>query len=81
MINRTQIEALVEDLYAALPVSLQNIKQEVQQQFKDVLQAGFARMNLVTREEFDVQIKILARTREKVDVLAGAIESYTTKRK
>lgn len=69
MFDRTQIEELAESLYAALPVSMQNIKQEIQQQFKDILQVGFIRMDLVTREEFEVQIKVLARTREKVDAL------------
>lgn len=60
---------LTRKLFAALPASLQSIEQDIQQKFKDILQANFAKMNLVTREEFDVQVKVLERTREKVEKL------------
>jgi BMFP domain-containing protein YqiC len=58
-----------------LPTSLQNLESEMQQQFKDILQATFARLDLVTREEFDVQVKVLARTREKIDALQMQVDT------
>jgi len=64
-----QFEDLAKKLYSALPTSLQNFESEIQQKFKEILQSTFTRMDLVTREEFDVQIKVLARTREKIDAL------------
>ena len=75
MFNSTQFEKLTEALYAALPTSLQDIEKDVQQKFKAILQATFAHMDLVTREEFDVQTKVLARTREKVEALKLQIEA------
>ena len=81
MFDRTQIEALAQNLYESLPISLQNSKQEIQQQFKEILQAAFNHMELVTREEFDVQVKVLARTREKVDALQAQLDKLETVKK
>ncbi len=64
-----QIEDLAKTLFSALPGSFKAMEQEIQQQFKDILQVTLTRMNVVTREEFDVQVKVLARTREKIDSL------------
>jgi len=70
-----QLEDLTKKLFAALPVSLQNLETDIQQQFKEILHATFTRMDLVTREEFDVQIKVLARTREKIDTLQMQVDA------
>ena len=69
------LEDLARTLVSALPTSLQNLESEMQQQFKDILQATFARLDLVTREEFDVQVKVLARTREKIDALQMQVDT------
>ena len=69
MFNSQHLEELAKKLYSSLPSSLQQVEGEIQQSFKDILQMAFARMDLVTREEFDVQRKVLARTREKVEEL------------
>lgn len=69
MFDPKQFDDLAKKLFATLPTSLQNIEKDIQQKFKDVLQMTFARMDLITREEFDVQCKVLARTREKLEQL------------
>ena len=74
MFDRIQIEALARNLYESLPAGLQSIERDIQQQFKEILQAAFTHMDLVTREEFDVQVKVLARTREKVDALQAQLD-------
>ncbi len=70
-----QLEDLAKKLFAALPSSLQSLETDIQQQFKEILHATFTRMDLVTREEFDVQIKVLARTREKIDALQNQVDA------
>lgn len=75
MFDPKQFEELAQKLYSSLPTSLQNFEKDIQHKFKEILQAAFARMDLVTREDFDVQIKVLARTREKVDALEKQIKS------
>ena len=74
MFDHKQFEELAKKLYTALPAGVQSIEQDIQLKFKEVLQSAFARMELVTREEFDVQVKVLARTREKVELLQAQLE-------
>ena len=74
MFDPKNFEDLAKKLYTALPSSLQNIENEIQQKFKEILHSAFTHMELVTREEFDVQIKVLARTREKVEALQATVE-------
>lgn len=73
MFDPKQCDEVVSKLFAALPSCLQNIEKDIQQKFKDILQATFSRMDLITRDEFDVQCKVLARTREKVEQLQEQI--------
>ena len=70
-----QLEDLAKKLFSALPSSLQNLETDIQQQFKEILHATFTRMDLVTRDEFDVQLKVLARTREKIDALQNQVDA------
>jgi len=80
MFDPKHFEELAKKLYTALPTSLQNFENEIQQKFKEILQSAFARMDLVTREEFDVQTKVLARTREKIDALQAQVEMLVEKK-
>ena len=75
MYDPKYFEDLAKKLYTTLPTSLQNIESDIQQKFKDILQSAFTHMDLVTREEFDVQVKVLARTREKVDALQAELQT------
>ena len=68
------IDDLTQKIYAILPSGLQQVEQEIQQQIKSILQATLTKLNLVTREEFDVQVKVLARTREKIEELEQQIK-------
>lgn len=74
MFEPKQFDELTKKLFATLPASLQNFEKEIQQKFKEVLQATFTRMDLVTREEFDIQTKVLARTREKLEQIQAQVE-------
>lgn len=78
MFDPKQFDDLAKKLFAALPPSLQNIEKDIQQKFKEVLQAAFAHMDLITREEFDVQTKVLVRTREKVEQLQKQVDMLMT---
>lgn len=73
MFEPKQFDDLAKKLFAALPVSVQNFEKEVEQKFREILQSAFTRMDLITREEFDVQTKVLARTREKLEALEAQV--------
>lgn len=75
MFNSNQLDGLTQKLCAALPTSFQQIEADVHDSFKAILQAGFAQFDLVTREEFDAQVKVLARTREKVEALQKQLDT------
>jgi hypothetical protein len=52
-----------------VPEGVSALRRDLEQNFKGVLQSQLARMDLVTREEFDVQAAVLKRTREKLAAL------------
>ena len=52
---------------------LRESREELQATFKSALQAGLAKLDLVTREEFEVQRAVLLKTREKLDALETAV--------
>lgn len=67
MIDLAQLDELARRLSNLVPPGLRDGREELQQNFKSVLQAGLGKLDLVTREEFDVQRAVLARTREKLE--------------
>lgn len=62
-------DELSEKLSAVLPEQMQGLKNDAKKNFKAVLESSFAKMNIVTREEFDAQRAVLARARETLDLL------------
>ena len=73
MLDRDFIDNIVKRLTDAVPPGLQAIKQDLERNFRSVLQSTFAKLDLVTREEFDVQTGVLAKTRAKLDALEKQI--------
>ena len=69
MIDLTQLDDLARRLSDLVPPGLRQSREELQSTFKSALQAGLGKLDLVTREEFDVQRAVLLKTREKVDAL------------
>ena len=63
------IDDLARRLAGSVPESVQALRRDLEQNFKGVLQSRLARLDLVTREEFDVQVAVLKRTREKLTAL------------
>lgn len=52
-----------------MPPGVKNLPKDLEKNFKSVLQQSLSKLNFVTREEFDIQMKVLARTREKLQML------------
>ena len=74
MLLPKQLEDLAKKLYASLPSTVHILEEDIKQQFKEILQTAFNHLELVTREEFDVQVKVLARSREKIDALEKIVD-------
>jgi ubiquinone biosynthesis accessory factor UbiK len=63
------IDDLARRLAGAVPESVLALRRDLEQNFKGVLQSQLAKLDLVAREEFDVQASVLKRTREKLAAL------------
>ena len=69
MLDPRHINDIVSRLSRLIPLGIKNLPRGLEENFKNVLQQSFSKMNLVTREEFDTQVKVLARTRAKLETL------------
>ena len=67
--NTTPIEELARKLADAVPDGVRSIKSDLEKNFRSVLQSGIGKLDLVTREEFEVQEAVLAKTRAKLEAL------------
>jgi BMFP domain-containing protein YqiC len=68
------IENLAKTLAESVPESLRSIREDLESNFRSVLRTSLGKLDLVTREEFEVQQAVLARTREKLEALQATIE-------
>jgi BMFP domain-containing protein YqiC len=73
MLNPKIIDDLARRLSNTVPAGLREAQQDLEKNFRTVLQNTLARLDLVTREEFDVQARLLSRTREKLEALEKTI--------
>ena len=67
--TKTPIEELARKLAGAVPDGVRSIQSDLEKNFRSVLQSGLAKLDLVTREEFEVQEAVLQRAREKLEAL------------
>ncbi len=72
--NTQSIENLVKKLADTVPQGLKSVREDLEENFRAVLQSGLGKLDLVTREEFEVQEAVLARTREKLDALEAKLK-------
>ncbi len=73
MLNKIPFQEISRRLAEAVPTDLLQGKDSLEKNFRAVLQGAFEQMNLVSREEFEVQKAILAKTRERVEQLEARL--------
>jgi BMFP domain-containing protein YqiC len=73
MINAKKIEEIAKQVTDSIPPSLKNLANDFEDKTKTVLQRKLSQLDVVTREEFDVQTNILIKTREKIAVLEAKV--------
>ncbi len=72
------IDELAKRLADSVPQGLRSMKDDLEKNFQSVLRAGLGKLDLVTREEFEVQEAVLARTRQKLEALEERLKSIET---
>ena len=63
------LDDMVNRLLGSLPAGLRDLKQDGERNLRAALHSALSKMDLVTREEFDIQQGVLARTRAKLEAL------------
>ena len=74
MINFKTVDDLAQRLSALIPPGVSEAREDLEKNMRAALQAGLGKLDLVTREEFDVQRAVLLRTREKLDLLERVLQ-------
>ena len=68
------IDKLTKHISDLIPGDVKHMQQDIEDNIRSLLQSSLTKMNLVTREEFDVQSAVLKRTREKLEQLEKQLE-------
>ncbi len=71
--NNEAVENIARKLAESLPEGLRSVRDDLEQNFRAVLRSSLARLDLVTREEFEVQEAVLAKTRTKLEALEARL--------
>jgi BMFP domain-containing protein YqiC len=74
MLPYIQIEEITKRVLEALPIDFSEIHADIQDKIKLTLQATLSKLDLVSREEFDIQTHVLSKTREKVECLEKQVQ-------
>lgn len=75
------IEELARKLAESVPPGVRALQADMERNFRALLESGLAKMNLVTREDFDIQQRVLERTREKLTALEARLAELESKQR
>lgn len=73
MIDPKMLDDLAHRLARTVPASVLGMKSDLEENFRSILQSGLVKLDLVTRQEFDVQVAVLRRTRELLEKLEARV--------
>lgn len=73
MLDPKSLDEMARKLVQNLPPGVREFQQEIEKNMRATLQSTLSRLDLVTREEFDAQSKVLARTRAHLETLEARI--------
>jgi BMFP domain-containing protein YqiC len=80
MFNTKFIDDLARQISESIPAGVKGMQEDVQKNIHTLLQGTLSKLDLVTREEFDAQSQVLARTREKLEQLQQLVDQMEEKK-
>ena len=80
MIDKDVLDDIGRKITNLLPEGSQQLQADIEANVRAVLQSSLAKLNLVTREEFDVQTALLERTRERLEQLQKRLDELEAER-
>lgn len=75
MLNPKKLEEIAKQITESLPPGVKTMAEGMESKVKQVVQSKLAQMDFVSREEFDVQTRVLQRTREKLEALEARMDA------
>jgi ubiquinone biosynthesis accessory factor UbiK len=66
---KSQIDSIVRGLVNSVPPGIRAVQQDLEDNFRAVLRASLTKLDLVSRDEFDAQSRVLERTRARLEEL------------
>ncbi|MDH5432691.1 MAG: accessory factor UbiK family protein [Gammaproteobacteria bacterium] len=80
MLDTKTLDDLATKLNDAIPPGAKAFQADLKNQFKQILQTVLGQLDIVTREEFDAQLKVLERTRQKIEALEKQVSEIQENR-
>lgn len=71
--DQFRIDEIARRLLESVPPALRSMQQDLESNFRAVLRSSLSRLDLVARDEFDAQTKVLERTREKLEQMEARV--------
>lgn len=78
---KERIEAILSEVSKAIPDDMNFLKKDLEKNLRATLNATFSKLDLVTREEFDIQTTLLQRTRAQLDTLQAKLTELENQHK
>ncbi|KLV06056.1 cytoplasmic protein [Photobacterium ganghwense] len=79
MFDPKKLEQIAKQIQDAMPQPVKELGNDVEQKVRQVIQAQLGKLDVVSREEFDVQTQVLLRTRQKLTALEQKLEELESR--
>ncbi|MGL5700928.1 MAG: ubiquinone biosynthesis accessory factor UbiK [Kluyvera sp.] len=79
MIDPKKIEQIARQVHESMPKGLREFGDDIEKKVRQVIQSQLTRLDVVSREEFDVQTQVLLRTREKLALLEQRVSELESR--
>lgn len=73
------LDEMMKKFSELVPEPLRNMQEDLEKNMRGMMETGLQKMNLVTREEFDIQSAVLQRTQEKLEALEARLSEWENK--
>ena len=70
-----RIDEIARKLRESLPPAIHTVQKDIENNFRAVLRSTLGKLDVVTREEFDTQTKVLERTRARLEQLEARVQA------
>ncbi|WP_033576084.1 ubiquinone biosynthesis accessory factor UbiK [Dickeya chrysanthemi] len=79
MIDPKKLEQIARQVQESMPKGIREFGEDMEKKIRQILQSQLGKLDVVSREEFDLQTQVLLRTREKLALLEQRVSALETK--